>query len=222
VAAGNNDRLTESASRELGIGTYKNGVKRNFTTAEMRNYEFQSMCLSNDGSEVYISAMSKYSAVGKIFRYNPASNSIVSAIDFPLDRSPGMIKAFNGNLLAGTYDDVLYLMDVNTKTIVWKTVLGKGQRINAFNVAPDGKIWINYSYLNAFTTKLVKYEMNTANTSSITSVETEVAVIKNPDNDEGTRPNGLVFMKSEQGNTYDLYIAGFKTLCRVRNAVSVN
>jgi hypothetical protein len=220
VAAGNNDRLTESASRELGIGTYKNGVKRNFSNAEMRNYEFVSMCLSQDASEVYISAMSKFTGVGKIFRYNPTTNTIVSAIDFPLSKNPGSIKLFKDNLVAGISDDVLYLVDVNTKAIVWKTVLGSGQRINAFAVAPDGNIWINYNYLSALTTKLVKFEINAANTSNITSVTTDVTIIKTPDNDESTKPNGFVFMKSEQGNTYDLYISGFRSLYRMRNAVT--
>jgi hypothetical protein len=222
IAAGNNDRLTESASRELGIGSYKNGIKRHFSNAEMRNYEFQSMTLSKDSSEVYISAISKYTAVGKIFKYNPTSNSIVSSIDFPLDRSPGTIKYLKGNLLAGAYDDVIYVMDVNTKAIVWKTVLGNGQRINAFTIAPDGGLYVNYNYLNAFTSKLVKFEFNTTNNSAITTTATEISVIKSPDTEEDTKPTGLIFMKSTQGNSYDLYIAGFKSLCRLRNIISFN
>ena len=222
VAAGNNDRLTESASRELGIGSYKNGVKRNFTNAELRNYEFQSMTLSKDSSEVYISAISKYTAAGKIFKYNPISNSIVSSIDFPLDNNPGTIKYLRDNLLVGAYDDVVYVMDVNTKSIVYKTVLGNGQRINAFTVAPDGSLYVNYNYLNAFTSKLVKFEFNISNNAAITTTATEVSVIKSPDTEEGTKPTGLIFMKSSQGNTYDLYIAGFKSLCRLKNLISFN
>lgn len=218
IAAGNNDRLTESASRELGIGTYKNGIKKNFTTAEMRNYEFQSMTLSHDSTEVYISAMSKYGGEGKIFRYNPATNAITSTINFPADRNPGNIQMFKDNLIAGVYNDVVYLMDVNTKNIVWKSVLGGGQRINTFKVAPDGNIWISHNYLNAFTAKIVKMQLDTKNLAAITATTTEVSQVKSPDNDEA-KPTSLAFMKSQTGN-YDLYIAGFKSVCRIKSVIS--
>jgi hypothetical protein len=220
VAAGNNDRVTESASRELGIGTYKNGVKRNFTNAEMRNYEFQSMCLSKDSTEVFISAFAKNGGEGKIFRYNPTTNSI-SSINFPGVTNPGNIQCFKDDLIAGVYSDVLYLMDVKTKAIVWKKVLGSGQRITAFTVAPDGSVWIIYNFLDAMTTKLVKFDLNVKNLNAISATSTEVSVVKSPDADEHTKPSGLIFLKSTQSRGYDLYITGFTSLCRIQNAINL-
>jgi hypothetical protein len=220
VAAGNNDRVTESASRELGIGTYKNGVKRNFTNAEMRNYEFQSMCLSKDSTEVFISAFAKNGGEGKIFRYNPTTNSI-SSINFPGVTNPGNIQYFKDDLIAGVYSDVLYLMDVKTKAIVWKKVLGSGQRITAFTVAPDGSVWIIYNFLDAMTTKLVKFDLNVKNLNAISATSTEVSVVKSPDADEHTKPSGLIFLKSTQSRGYDLYITGFTSLCRIQNAINL-
>jgi sugar lactone lactonase YvrE len=178
------------------------------------------MCLSKDETEVFISAISKYTNAGKIFRYNPTTNAI-SSMNFSADKNPGTIRLYKDNLIAGAYNDVLYLLDVNSKNIVWQNTLGSGQRINALTVAPNGSIWINYNFLNALTTKLVRFDINATNASSITAVPTEVSVIRTPDNDESTKPNGLVFLRSGQTNIYDLYIAGFKSVCRIKNAVAL-
>ena len=220
IAAGNNDRLTSTGSRELSIGTFKNGVKRNFALPEFSDYEFQSMCLSKDSSEVFISAFHKGGAEGKIFRYNPISNSVNAAITLPGVTDPGTIQLYNKDLLIGAHDDVLYLLDVNTKKIVISKTLGNGQRIRTFTIAPDHSVWVNHAYLNINLTKFIKFKFNTDNLNEITFTTSDITEMKNPDIYEGPQPSGLVFVPAST-NSYDLYISGFKTLCRISGACNV-
>jgi hypothetical protein len=220
IAAGNNDRLTYSGSRELAIGTYKNGVKRNFTIPDFGNYEFASMCLSKDSSEVLISAVSK-AGNGKIFRYNPISNSIVSSIPFAYGASPGNIQMYSSNLMIGASDEFIYMVDINTKKVVYKKDFATGERVYSFAIAPDNSVWVCHFFVDGFRSKIEKVQFNTADLTAVTAAMSEVMTFKNPDNDEATKPSGLLFTKSGNTNTYDLYISGFRSLCRINNACTV-
>ncbi len=220
IAAGNNDRLTETGSRELSIGTYKNGVKRNFALPEFSNYEFQSMCLSKDSTEIFLSAVAKYGGPGKIYRYNPISNTITANITFPKGDNPGNIKSLENNLLVGSYNDVLYIFNVNAKKFVFEKTLGSGQRIHTFTIAPDKSVWINHAYLNINLTKFERFVFNVSNPELVTATATSITEMANPDAFEGPQPSGLVFVQAST-NSYDLYIAGFRSLMRINGACAV-
>ena len=219
VAGGNNDRVTASAGRELSIGSLKNGVKRNVSLPEFSNYEFSGMCLSKDSSLAYVAAQSMVGGSGRIYVYDPLTNTVKGNLEFPLGACPGSISLYGENMIAGICGSEVYLYDLNRKTIVYRQQFGNGHRIFSLAIAPDGAIWINQTGSDVFSTKVVRIQIkNEANVYTATT--TQMANLFDAHRDENTKPNLMTFLENSTGS-YDLYISGLKALYRVNNCVTI-
>ncbi len=218
VAAGNNDRITTSSDRVLAISTINGNNYSNLILPEFSQYQFSSMCLAPDSNNVIISAVAN-SGQGKIYKYNPSSNSITQSFTFPVN-NPGQIVAFDNSTIAGVYNEVLYLFDLNTGTIVWTQTLSPGQRIYAITKAPDNSICIAFMYLQATHFNIMKYRF-TKSGSAYTATNVSLGEFSDVDNFEPSKPQWLTFGKSyTQANAYDLYVTGLKSIYRFKNCIN--
>ena len=208
VAAGDNDRITSTSGRQLAISSYKAGVIANSGFAGLSNYQFASMCLSNDSTLVYIAAYAINGGSAMIFVYNPANNSIIKNIVFK-GTNAGKIISLNANTIAGCYDDVSYLLDVATGAIIWQQTLGAGQRIYGIVKASNSSFLISHLYLQATHFKVAKINFNISTT--ITSSNTFIAEFDDADFDESTKPTNLLVAPNS-----DLYITGLRAAYRIK------
>jgi hypothetical protein len=215
VSAGDNDRITTTSGRELSIGSFKNGTVRNLYLPEFSNYEYRTLCLSKDSNYAFIGAIPHSGNNGKIYKYNPATNSIVASWDFNLWGERGIyFQMYSEDLLVGYLDDSVFLFDVKKGEIIWKQTLGQGKRIYALNIGPDNSVYILHVYLSITNFRLVKYNINAADHSNVLAQSSVVADVRDEDNDERTKPGRLLFV-AEQGVNH-LYISGLNSLYRVR------
>lgn len=208
VAAGDNDRITSTSGRQLAISSYKAGIVLNSDFAGLSNYQFSSMCLSNDSMVVYISAYAINGGSAVIFVYNPSNNNIVKSIVFK-GVNAGKIISLNATTIAGCYDDVLYLFDLVTGNIIWQQSLGGGQRIYGIVKASNNSVCINHLYLQATHFKVATFSFNT--TTNITATNKFIAEFDDADFDETTKPTNLLLTSNS-----DLYITGLKALYRIK------
>jgi hypothetical protein len=215
VGGGNNDRITASSGRELSIGSFKNGTTRNLYLPEFSNYEFQTLCLSQDSNYAYVGAIPHSGSNGKIYKYNPATNTVVASWDFNLWGERGInFQVYSEDLLVGYIDDTMFLFDLKKGTIVWKETLGQGKRIYALNIGPDHSVYILHVYLSITNFRIVKYNLDATDRSNVVAKSSLVADFKDQDNDERTKPGKLTFV-SELGVNH-LYISGLNSLYRLR------
>lgn len=215
VSAGDNDRITSSSGRELAISTVKNSQVTNLSLPEFSQYRFSGMCMKSDSNTVIIAASSIGGAPGKIYTYNPSANTLINSKNFPTS-NPGQIVLYDKNTIAGTYDDVVYLWDINSGRIVWQQTLGGGQRIYAISKTPDNGICVIHLYLQAVHFKILKFNF-TITGSTYTATSTSLGEITDADNDESSKPQTLTFgISAGQSNLYDLYITGLKSIYRIK------
>lgn len=213
IAGGNNDRLTVSTNRELSIGSLRDGIKRNVYLPEFQNYEYSGMCLSKDSNLAYVAATSVTGSNGKLYVYNPATNSITSSLDFPLGACPGTINIYSENIIVGCCEGTVYLYDISKRSIIFKHDMGYSQKIYSMVTAPDGSLWISLTGNDVFNTRIVKLVIkNDAN--NVTAEVSLIANLSDSDRDENTKPSNMVFVEATPGK-YDLYISGLKSLYRV-------
>lgn len=219
VAGGNNDRLTTTTDRQLSMGSYKDGVKHNAFLPEFQNYEFSGMCLSKDSTVAYVAAQSIGGSSGKIFIYDPATNTVNGSLDFPLGACPGKISLYADNVIVGVCGSIIYLYDINIRAIVFKQDMGYSQRIYSLAIAPDHSIWINQTGTDIFNTRIVKLAIKSEG-GSYTAVISQMATLSDVQRDENTKPDDMVFVEVATGK-YDLYISGLKSLYRVSGCCSI-
>jgi hypothetical protein len=217
VSAGNNDRITVSAARELSMGSYKNGIVNNLYLPEFEFYQFQSMCLSEDGNYAYVGAVPHSSKMGKIYKYNPATNSIVKSWNLPLwgDKSASL-KVLEADLLVGYCDDMIFIFDLTKGEVIWRQILGQGQKIYAIGIAPDHSVYITHMYRQATNFNILKYTFNTSDRANIVATEKQVTELKDQDDSESGKPSNLLFVQSPQSNATDMYVSGLNSLYRIR------
>ncbi len=208
-----NDRITASTSRELSIGSYKEGVKRNVYLPEFQFLQFTGMCLSKDSSTAYVAAQSMNGGPGKILVYDPATNKVLESMDFPLGSCPGTISLYAENIIVGICGSSVYFYDVKKRTIIFKKEMGANQNIYSLTIAPDKSVWINQTGSDIFNTRIIKLTIKNE-VGSFTAVASVIATISDIDRDENTKPDNMVFVETVSG-TYDLYISGLKSLYRV-------
>ena len=213
IAGGNNDRLTVSTNRELSIGSLRNGIKRNVYLPEFQKYEYSGMCLSKDSTLAYVAAKSVSGSNGKIFVYNPAINSIIESMDFPLGASPGTISIYSQNIIVGISEGTVYLYDISKRSIIFKHDMGYSQKIYSMVTAPDGAVWITLTGTDVFNTRIVKLVIKNE-PNNITADVSLIANLSDSDRDENTKPTSMVFVEATPGK-FDLYISGLKSLYRV-------
>lgn len=206
VAAGDDDRITNTSGRQLAISSYKAGSVANSGFQGLGNYQFTSMCLNNDSTLAYVSAYPIAGGNATIFVYDPATNAIIKNIVFQ-GSNAGKIISLNATTIVGCHDDVIYLLDVATGNILWQQNLGSGQRIFGLVKANNTSFIIDYLYLQATHFKVVKYSVATATTVGVSN--TTIAEFTDEDFDESTKPTGLVLTPSN-GNISDLYIIGLR------------
>ncbi|MDE3235802.1 MAG: PQQ-binding-like beta-propeller repeat protein [Bacteroidota bacterium] len=220
ISAGDNDRITTSSGRQLAISSFENGQVKSFTSNEFSQYQFSGMCLSADGTNAIIAASASAGGNGNIYVYNATSNSIISSKPFP-GSNPGSIVMFDKNTIAGTYDDVIYLYDINTGNVIWKQTLGGGQRIYSITKAPDNSLCIIHMYLQSTHFKVMRFDIK-VNGSNITANSGSLGEINDDDNYEASKPQYLTFGTSSSiQNTYDLYITGLKSVYRIKNCIKL-
>ncbi len=218
VAVGDNDRITNSASRELAISTYKNGTYRNFYANEFAGYEFAGMTLSNDGRFIYIAAHAKAGDKGKMYKYNPVSNTIEASFVFHLGKNPGTIATLDNNRIVGTVDDVVYLFNMTTGVVEWSTALGSGKRIYSLAIAPDKSAWITALHNGATSFGVTKYNFDLSS-SNVAVAASFVTSFNDNDFDESTKPSNMLFVPSNISGKYDLMVSGLKSLYTVKAAL---
>ncbi len=219
VASGDNDRITASSGRALAISSINNSNYKNFSTIEFNQYQFASMCLSGDSINAYIAAYSNTGNTSKIYTYNPASNNIVTNKTFP-NNTPGQIILFDNNTIAGTYNDLLYLFDINAGKIIWQQALGGGQTIFSITKAPDNTICVIHMYLLATHFKILSFTINKNASGLISATSKSLGEVTDEDGDENTKPINLIFGNSStQANAFDLYISGLKSVYRIKSVI---
>jgi hypothetical protein len=98
--------------------------------------------------------------------------------------------------------------------MIWKNVLGQGQKIYALSIAPDNSAWIIYMFRQATNFRLVKLQFDLNDNNNIQTAFQPVTELKDDDNDEKSKPGGLTFV-TRNGST-DLYISGLNSLYRLR------
>ncbi len=216
VAGGNNDRITTSSNRELSIGSYKNGIKRNLYLPEFENYEFTGMCLSEDSTIAYIAASHKYGGKGKIYTYSPVANAIVTSFDFPAGSSAGQLALYKNEFVAGIAGDFAYMINMKSGNLVWKQTVA-----NCFSllVSDDKTLWISYPS-GTFTSRIGKCTFTLTNGVPTNGMLVPVAEIKDNHLDENTKPQGMVMVPTSAG-CFDMYISGLKSLYRVNNCANL-
>lgn len=216
AGAGNNDRITVSSGRELSMGSYKNGTVRNLYLPEFSNYEFQSMCLSKDSNYAFIAAVPHSGNVERLYKYDPATNRVVASWDIALWDDMFAITVLDNDLLVGYCGDTIFIFDLKTGKITWKEVLGKGQRIYSITMGPDKSVYINYMYLQATNFKIVKYNFDIADHSNIKATSTFITELADQDNNERSKPTGMLVVPGIVAGSYDLYISGLNSLYRIK------
>ena len=217
AGGGNNDRITASSGRELSMGSFKNGVVRNLRLPEFSNYEFQSLCLSQDSNYVYIGALPHSGNIEKLYKYNPATNTIVASWELPVwaDRYT-QLNVIGNDMLVGTCGDAIFLFDLNSGQITWKQSMGAGQKIYAMTVAPDHSVYINFMYRSPLNFKIVKFNFDLSNRSNIASTTTDIAELGDSDRDERTKPTGMLIAPGVSPDRADLYVSGLSSLYRIK------
>lgn len=215
ATAGNNDRITVSSGRELSMGSSKNGTVRNLYLPEFTNYMFQSFCMSADGNYAYVTAIPHNGNTGKIYKYNPATNSIAASWTLPLwDDMSVSFQVVDNDLLVGICGDTVFLFDLTTGQIIWKQALGQGQKIYALAIAPDHSVYINYMYRSAVNFKIVKYTFNTSDRKNVQVATAAVTELMDQDNDEKNKPTRML-VTTDAAGVNELYVAGLASLYRV-------
>lgn len=216
AVAGNNDRITESGSRELSIGSYKNKCVKNLYQNDFAQYEFMSMCLSYDSNHAFVAAFTKGGGAGKLFMYNPATNSIADEWIIPeLTGYGGLIESFTHKLLVGTMDDMIFVYDLEKRQTVYKKVLGSGQRITALAKGPNFTFYTASMYLSSNNSKIQKVRIDNTDPSNIKMLLTYIAEVADEDGDEGL-PIQLAIAK-KSSSIGSIYISGMKSLYRINN-----
>lgn len=215
AGGGNNDRITVSSGRELSMGSFKNGSVRNLSLPEFSDYEFQSLCLSKDSNYAYIGALPHAGNVEKLYKYNPATNTVVATWNIPVwaDRYT-TLGVLDSDILVGICGDTIFLFDLNSGQIIWKQALGQGQKIYAMAIAPDNSVYINYMYRSALNFKIVKYSFNLGNHKNIQATTADIAELSDGDRDERTKPTGMLVAPVAGGKS-ELYISGLCSLYRI-------
>ncbi|MBA4196542.1 MAG: hypothetical protein C0459_03210 [Chitinophaga sp.] len=208
VTGGDNDRITASSGRALSVGTYNNGVVKNFAPQEFANYLFAGMCLSSDSNKVYVAGNASNGSNSTVFEYNPSTNSITKRISLPF-ADLGNIALYNKDTVAGYYNDAVFLFSISTGKVIWQNVLGSGQRIFALTVTPDKKISIIHMYLQAIHFKVINYTYANGN-----AVATTLGEITDSYGDENTKP-GWLTCGSVTATGYSIYVSGLKELFRI-------
>ncbi len=217
AGGGNNDRITVSSGRELSMSSFKNGNVRNLYLPEFSNYEFQSMCLSKDSNYAFIGAVPHSGNVERLYKYDPAANRIVASWDIPLwDDMYSNLCVLNNDLLVGYCGESIFIFDTKTGKIIWKEPLGRGQKIYSITMGPDNSVYIDYMYNSAVSFKISKYNFDVSNPSAIKAVTTLVAEFADQDNDERSKPSGMLVSPTGITGSYDLYVSGLNSLYKVR------
>jgi hypothetical protein len=217
VTGGNNDRITTSSSREFSIGNYKNGVTRNVFKPEFSSYEFQALCLSSDSLTVFAGGKPKNGNAGKIFKYDPATNSILATYDLPLwSYGDYSLSAYDAETLVGRCDDMVFLFDLKSGKIIWQQILGSGQKIFSLAIGPDHSVYIMHMCLLATNFRLMKYTFDTHDRTSITYTANHITDLRDEDNDERCKPVDMVFAPIGTTGVSNLYVSGFNSLYRVK------
>lgn len=217
AGAGNNDRITASSGRELSMSSYKNGTFRNLYLPEFSKYEFQSMCRTKDGNYALIGAVLRNSNVERLYKYDPADNRIVASWDIPLwDDMNSTLCALDNDLLVGYCGDTIFLFDLKSGQIIWKEVLGRGQKIYSITLGPDNSVYINYMYLSPLNFRIAKYNFDLADRTKIKAQTTVIGELADADNDERTKPTGMIVVPNTLQGNFDLFISGLNSLYRIK------
>lgn len=216
AGAGNNDRITASGSRELSIGTYKNGTVRNFYIPEFSNYDFMSMCLSKDSNYAYVCGYPHAGNVAKIYKYNPVTNELAGAWDLTLwGDNVTAIYPFTNDLLVGFCGDAIYLFDTNTGQITWKQSLGGGQKIYSMALGPDNSVYANHLYRSIFNFKIERFTIDVSDKANIKSTASNVVEFEDADHDERYKPGGMLVGPGLVPGKSELYITGLPSFYKV-------
>ena len=217
AGGGNNDRITASSGRELSMGSFKNGIVRNLYLPEFSNYEFQSMCLSKDSNYAFIGAVPHSGKVERLYKYDPAANRVVASWDIPLwDDLSATYCVLDNDILVGYCGDTIFLFDLKSGQIIWKEVLGKGQKIYSITVGPDNSVYIDYMYLSPLNFKIVKYNFDLADHANIKAKSTFLTELGDQDNDERSKPTGMMVVADKVSGRYNLFISGLNSLYRIK------
>lgn len=217
AGAGNNDRITSSSGRELSMGSYKNGSVRNLYLPEFSNYEFQSFCISSDNNYALIGAVPDKGNIGKLYKYDPASNSIVKSWNLPLWGNQNFsFCSLEGDILVGICYDTIFLFDLNSGEIIWKKALGLDQGIYAMTVTPDHSVYINHTFRSVTNYRIDKYNFNITDRSNIKATTTVITELQDQDNNERTKPTGILVTPGIASGTSDLYVSGLNSLYHIK------
>ena len=214
VTAGNNDRITSSSGRELSIGSMKNGVIRNLHLPEFANYEFRSISLSADSNSVYLCGLPKSGSTGKIFEYNPASNSITRSWELPLwgDRY-ATVATLSVSTLAGICDDHIFLFDLNSGTITWKKSIGAAKKMYSMTIAPDKSVYITHMNNSPVNFGVARFAFEKTNTLQPEATMMQVAEFNDADRDERYKPSNMLL--ANINGTSSIFISGLLSLYQV-------
>ena len=114
-----------------------------------------------------------------------------------------------------------FLFDLKSGEIIWKQILGKGQRIYAMAIAPDHSVYINYMYMSAINFKIVKYNFNVTDRKNIQASTTTITELEDEDSDEKFKPTVMLVTPGITPGTNELYVSRFDVALQDKVVINV-
>jgi outer membrane protein assembly factor BamB len=152
-----------------------------------------------------------------LYKYDPATNRVVGAWDIPLwDDMYSTLCVLDNNTLVGYCGDTIFLFDLLTGKIIWKEVTGRGQKIYSITVAPDNSVYIAHMYLSPLDFKIVRYNFDVTDRANIKAASALITILSDQDQNERSKPTGMLAVQNTAAGNYDLYISGLFSLYRIK------
>jgi len=151
-----------------------------------------------------------------MYKYNPATNTVVDTYVIPEIKGFGVVIAsLAGDLLLGTYADLLFVYNTQSKEMVYTMMNSAGQNFTAIAKAADGIFFTASKYLSAGNSKIQKVQIDISNPSDIKVMTSYVAEVK--DQDQGESNPTQLLVTPGTNNLFNIYVAGLNSLYRINN-----
>lgn len=211
TAAGNNDRITTTGSRDLAIGSVFQNQVRNFELAEFSQLEFGAMAPQIHTNNSWIVGNSKTGNDHKIYLYNPVSNQIEKNLTVPTAAPIQHIVQYNNSTLIITYGEYYEFIDIAQNKTLVKQKMGSGKIIYSITLDDQNKLWVIYQDDEAFEYHVAQADVQLSANSAILKWK-DIALVKDADENTNARPVQLILTKNHQLQKTDAYISGLNSI----------
>lgn len=212
IAAGNNDRLTESGSRELAISVIKNHKKHNYSGKMFQDVEYVDMSLDASNQKIWIAAAAKNGQY-KLIYFDANQMQVERIIEL---QSPIQFNTIQliGKYLVGAGKNKIYWLNTETGLIELNYTIPNAGEVFDITLDAQQNIWIVYN--NAY----YQYELAVLkmNWSNNISAQFHPFAIVQEKGDNG-KPREIFMYKNPLTQKTDAIITGFKSVYRIANCL---